>query len=750
MPLQSGSWLSFMKQLLNIQRSIPKEYAVQFEEYKDISAINRLQTAAWLGFTFAICMFGLDIYRYNIGEFHGYKQDLFYFHLVGVLFIVFAIHIGRNKEWIIQTRLRRGIVIWGMVLMCMIFLLAHSVVIYWERGTTILYLGYVFAFVWMFAMSNNERLVFLLVSTSAMGYAIITKTGITTEERIVSFIEVFFLTLMSFFFDAFDYQMKATNFLDKLQIEGEQKRIRQLEEFKSKFYTNLTHEFRTPLTLIIGMAREVAENPARWVKEGTDTIKHHADSLLQLINQMLDLSKIESGTLGVNMVQGNMVTFQGYIIDSFRGPAFSKKITLHYLTESDRIQMDYDPEKIKTIVGNLISNALKFSPEGTNIYVSLTEVNTGQQESIEIAIRDQGIGIPKEDIDHIFERYYQVNTDNQHSGTGTGIGLSLVHELIELFNGKISVTSTVGKGTQFKILLPITRRAPLINQEQYVIQANIQSISTPVTDEALWELNESSAGDPDVLIIEDNADVQRYLKICLGDLYQLHFSSGGAEGLKKAIDNVPDLILSDVMMPGIDGITLSKELKKNPATSHIPIILLSARADVASKVAGLESGADAYLTKPFDKDELRAQIQNLLDRFKEFHARYANPEKLETSPVNESVAVEDEFITRVRNVVHEHLDDADFSVHDLERKVFLSRSQLHKKLKALTGLSAMQFVSRIRLSIAREKLMKNGQSISEIAYEVGFSDPNYFTRVYTEEFGETPTATRNRFKTNII
>ena len=220
--------------------------------------------------------------------------------------------------------------------------------------------------------------------------------------------------------------------------------------------------------------------------------------------------------------------------------------------------------------------------------------------------------------------------------------------------------------------------------------------------------------------------------------------------MKKAIDNVPDLVLSDVMMPGMDGIALTKELKKNPATSHIPIILLSAKADVESKVAGLESGADAYLTKPFDKIELRAQVKNLLDRFEEFHQRYANPEQLDADPVTESQAVEDEFITRVRAVVLEHLDDADFAVHDLERKVFLSRSQLHKKLKALTGLSAMQFVSRIRLSIAREKLMKNGQSISEIAYEVGFSDPNYFTRVYVETFGETPSETRKSHKSNTL
>ncbi|MEO6132647.1 MAG: ATP-binding protein, partial [Saprospiraceae bacterium] len=441
----------------------------------------------------------------------------------------------------------------------------------------------------------------------------------------------------------------------------------------------------------------------------------------------------------------DIVSFTGYIIDSLRGQALQKQIHFHFLCNEEQIMMDYDPDKYTIILSNLVSNAIKFSPDNSNVYISLTQLKKNEKDQIEISVKDQGIGMNSEELNHIFERFYQVDNAISASGIGTGVGLSLVKELVQLFEGDIQVVSTSGKGTQFKVTLPVHTTSsletkiytPQLQSHQAVIPEADISNSDDIIDE--------QKDKPEILIIEDNMDVLKYLRICLGDLYTLIISKDGGDGIEKAIRTVPHLVLSDVMMPVKDGLTVCRELKHNPVTSHIPVILLSAKADAASRIAGLESGADVYITKPFEKDELRAQIQNLLDRFKDFHLRYANPESIPTEVKNESQEVEDEFLTRVRNLVHAHLDDNEFSVNDLERGVFLSRSQLHKKLKALTGLSAMQFVSRIRLNVAREKLKEDHGTISDIAYQVGYSDPNYFSRAYADEFMETPSETRKKF-----
>jgi len=699
-------------------------------------------------------MFGLDIFRQLHGDWdvekdHKWFVILFKFHLLGLLFLVPAVYITKSKDWIIQTQLRRGVVIWGMVALTIAFLLGQAVIVYLQRDELVMFLGYIFVGTWMFAMSHRERTLFAVISLAIMAVTIFWwKEDIDLNLRVTNFIEVLFLSIVAFMFDAFDYNNKVTTFLYQLQIKKEQERIKLLEEFKSRFFTNLTHEFRTPLTTIIGMSGEIAENPKRWAAEGTDMIRQNAKSLLSLVNQILDLSKIESGSLPARTVQGDIVSFTGYVIDSLKGLALIKKITLHFICNVDQMLMDFDPDKYTIILSNLISNAIKFSPENGNIYISLSRRKADGLDGAEISVKDNGIGIPADELDRIFERFYQVDTPISASGIGTGVGLSLAKELVQLFKGDIQVVSTPGKGTQFTVSLPITNNA-LLDNTVYVatgqpISANISDAES--NDSDLDRIGENQNGKPGLLIIEDNVDVLKYLQICLGDLYHITVAKDGGEGATLAINTVPDLILSDVLMPVKDGLMVCRELKNNPVTSHIPIILLSAKADAASRIAGLESGADVYMTKPFEKNELRAQIQNLLDRFSEYHLRYANPESIPEPGKGEPVEVEDEFITRIRTLVHDRLDDSDFSVNDLERGIFLSRSQLHKKLKALTGLSAMQFVSRIRLSTAREKLKSEIATISDIAYQVGYTDPNYFSRAYSDEFGETPSETRNNHR----
>ena len=736
---------------LKIRKDIPDELELEFIAFKDIKSIDRIQSAAWLGFALTICMFGLDIYRTKIGIFDKdpWYKWLFYFHLLGLLFLIPAIYISRYKPWIIKTRLRRGIVIWGMVVLTITFLLGQSVLIYLQREGLIMFLGYVFVASWMFAMSHKERTVFAFFSLSIMGATIVLNPSpdLPVSDRVTNFIEIFFLSTVAFIFDSFDFNLKLSNFMNQLKIKDEQERVVRLEEFKSRFFTNLTHELRTPLTMISGMAREIAEDPRRWATEGSEIIVRNSGNLLNLVNQILALSKIESGSLPLYMVKGDVVSYLGYVVDAFRGHALAKRIKLHFLSEEAEVIMDYDPDKYMTILSNLLSNAIKFTPEDGNVYVSLVFRQAQEDSFFEMTVRDTGIGIPQSELDHIFERFYQAQNELTGSGVGTGIGLSLVNELIKLLGGDIQVKSVIGKGTTFTVTLPwrtgeMSDGSPLLKED---IKSNVNFYLPPSPQEEI-QVEEIIDEKPDILIIEDNTDVIKYLNICLGDIYRITSCNDGLAGVEKAIEMVPDLILSDVLMPIKDGLAVCRELKKHPITNHIPIILLSAKVDPESRLAGLQSGADVYMAKPFDKHELRMQIHNLLDRRQVLHARYMEETMVTEPSTGDQPQPEDPFVVKARNIVFDHLDESEFSVLHLYRAVFLSRTQLHKKLKALTGMSATQFIRHIRLTKAREFLKSGDMNVTEIAYQVGFSDPNYFTRCYGEEFGESPSETRNHKK----
>ncbi|HSF87851.1 MAG TPA: ATP-binding protein [Saprospiraceae bacterium] len=735
--------------MLKIRKSLPKELEREFVTFKDIACIDRIQASAWIGFALTICLFGLDAYRKSSGELYTnpYYLPLFYFHFVGLLFLIPAIHITLHKKKIIQTRLRRGIVIWGMVVLTIVFMLGQSVLVYLDRGANVMFLGYIFVCSWMFAMSNTERILFVVGSILVMSVAIFHwEERLSTSWHLVSFLEITFLSATAFLFDAFDYNLNLSNFLSRREIEREQERISKLEEFKSRFFTNLTHELRTPLTIISGMATEISEDPKRWATEGSEVISRNAGNLLNLINQILALSKIESGSMPIHMVQGDIVSYLGYVVDAFRGHALAKRIKLHFLAEESEVIMDYDQEKYMTILSNLISNAIKFTPEDGNVYVNLVFRNMDKDSVFELTVRDTGIGIPQDELEHIFERFYQAQNELTGSGIGTGIGLSLVYELVKMLEGEIHVRSAKDKGTTFTISFPLRRQtsnpgAPVMKED---IRSNINFLMPSLPHDNIVNTEEVIDDKPDLLIIEDNPDVLKYLQVCLADYYRIATCTDGQQGIDKAIEMVPDLILSDVLMPVRDGLAVCRELKHHPVTNHIPIVLLSAKVDPESRLAGLESGADVYLVKPFDKKELRMLLHNLLERRHALHTRYSYTVTVPPTSEIDQREPEDPFIGKARAVVLEHLDETEFSVMHLYRAVFLSRTQLHKKLKALTGMSATHFIRHIRLSKAKELLKDPDLNITEIAYQVGFSDPNYFTRCFGEEFGESPSETRNR------
>ena len=514
------------------------------------------------------------------------------------------------------------------------------------------------------------------------------------------------------------------------KITQQAARLKELDEAKTNFFTNISHEFRTPLTVIMGMADRI-ERPER----AGQLIKRNARHLLTLINQILDLRKLESGDLNVRLIQGDVTTYLKYLMESFQSLAEDKDIRLIFESEPQTIVLDYDPEILLYIVFNLLSNALKFTPSGgevkLKVIVDTAEVNGYYQFSV----ADTGIGIPEKDLPRIYDRFYQVTDEQNTRGGGTGVGLHLVEQLVKLRAGTIHVESQLGSGTTFTVRMPYTQDADPVDR---VPSITLEEGGVPIAKPGLAEASDEMVDLPSLLVVEDNPDVREYLAINLESDYRLLFARDGIEGQKMAMENVPDIIVSDVMMPGMDGFTLCNHLKTNPITSHIPIVLLTAKADVDSRVTGLERGADAYLAKPFDKKELEAQLQNLLAIRQQLRARYAGLDLPEPT-TDTATQQEDQFITGLRETILDHISDEQFGVTELCREAAMSRTQLHNKLKSLTGSPTSHFIRHVRIRKAIALMADPDLNVGEIAMEVGISNPSYFSRIFTQETGLSPT-----------
>ena len=523
-------------------------------------------------------------------------------------------------------------------------------------------------------------------------------------------------------------------------------RTKELNEAKAHLYTNITHEFRTPLTVILGMNHKMNRyfkdrNSFRH-QEAANLVNRNGNQLLRLINQMLDLSKLESKSMLVEMEQGDIIFFIKYLFEAFESYAESKNIRLHFSRELESFQMDFDREKIQQIISNLLSNAIKFTPANGLITLHL---GLGKENTFLIKVQDSGMGIAKENLPFIFDRFYQAETpsNRQAVGIGTGIGLALTKELVNLLNGTIAVQSMVKEGTTFTILLPISKVAVLSKNTSLLIEktAIVPSFPKEAFSPSILLEDDAPNNQYQLLIVEDNTDVILYLKACLEEDYQLSFAQDGQAGIDKAIELVPDIIISDVMMPKKDGFELCATLKTDTRTSHIPIILLTAKATVADKIAGLEHGADAYLAKPFEPKELEVRLRKLLELRTQLQNRYING-TIPQADNNPAFQLEDEFLLKAKAIVLDNLDNTDFSVDLLCKSLFLSRQQVHRKLKALTGQSSQLFIRTIRLMEAKKLLETTNKSITEIAFDVGFREVSYFSRVFSETFGHAPSSLR--------
>ena len=515
--------------------------------------------------------------------------------------------------------------------------------------------------------------------------------------------------------------------------------LQDLDLLKSKLYANIAHEFRTPLTMIKGNAEEIVEQFDGETAVRANSIVKNSDKILFLVNQMLNLSKVEEGSIPMHYICTDLVAFVRQVADSFQEYADLRKLALHFHSECARLVMDIDAEKLEESLSNLLSNAMKYTPEGGDVSVTVGVPVKDEQgnETVEISVSDTGIGIPEDQLDKIFIRFYRVEDKRFPYQEGTGIGLTLVSEYLKMMNGSIRVKSAPDRGSEFIISLPV---------KQDAISKDVVSVKGKFTRMEALQVTHPGVFNghfnfPRLLIIEDNLELTEYLTGLLGDGYQVFTASNGNMGISKAVELVPDIILSDVMMPGKDGYQVCEELKRDFRTNHIPIVLLTARADTDSRIIGMECGADAYLTKPFDKKELMVCLHNLFIQREKIRLKYQS-NLFEKQPEEKSTELNNEFLNKTIRILEKNFCNEKFRIEDLYRKLCISRVQLHRKLTAITGQSASNFIRSFRLHKAQKMLLKTEMNISEIAYAVGFADPNYFTRAFVQEFGVTPSEAR--------
>lgn len=531
----------------------------------------------------------------------------------------------------------------------------------------------------------------------------------------------------------------------RLKLEKmESDKIREMDYFKNIFFTNIYHEFRTPLTLIISPLKEISELPelSGSLKKQIDLIYKNSLRLLKLINQLMDLSKIEAGHIQLNVSQRDIVAFARSIYEAFYYKAEDSGVSYHFHRSEERALVYFDSDKIEKIMYNLLSNAFKNTPSGGSVDVFLLiNAKQNQKQEFEIVVQDNGKGISLESQKRIFERYYTYSKD-AFKNPSTGIGLSLSNQLAIIHKGCIELESAPGKGSRFTIRIPASADDYL--NDSLLISAEIISNgntdvgqeSLPTSDNMYIETTDISH-ESLVLLVEDNEDLRLYISDRLSLNYSVLTASDGEEGLELAFEKLPDIIISDVMMPRMDGFELCKTLKEDERTSHIPIILLTAKANSESRMDGYKLGADDYISKPFEIGHLSVRIKNLIENRNALRQIFGKGLALAPGKVN-IPSMEEKFILSAIHSVESHMDDPTYNVDVLCQEIGMSRSQVFRKLKALTDFSPVEFIRMLRIKRAAQILSQNSNSISEIAYMVGFSDIDYFRKCFKSQFGVTP------------
>jgi signal transduction histidine kinase/ligand-binding sensor domain-containing protein/DNA-binding response OmpR family regulator len=543
-------------------------------------------------------------------------------------------------------------------------------------------------------------------------------------------------------------------FKAKQAILFEKEKILQLEKLNNKklqFFTNISHEFRTPLTLIINPLEDLLQTKklSPEIHSKLVTIHKSSDRLSRLINELMDFNKFQFNKVFLQVKKIELVAFIEEVISYFDEEANARNITIEFNPSVERLVDWLDPKMIEKIIFNIISNAFKFTPDDGFIRIGIDKeiiensivIDGEKVPTFLITIKDTGSGIQKKDINRIFDRFYQVNSLNKVYYGSTGIGLEVVKEFVELHKGKISVESQIGEGTQFTISFPLGNSfytdAEIVDETYVIEKQQSKKILEPIElDDDQEEETENVEKVYTVLIVEDNAELRNYLKQELSNTYKVIVALNGKRGYEMAIEKLPDLIVTDVIMPVMDGLQLCKKIKGDLKTSHIPLLMLSAKAMVKDRLEGIDSGADLYLSKPFEMDILKSSLAQLITSrqimFKKFYSGITKDGKEKTT------SLDNEFIQKTLQFITENISDSQLSVESLSSKLFLSRSQLYRKIKTLTGVSVNEFIRNVRLEKAKQIMESGYSSVSEVSFNVGFTSPSYFTKCYKIKYGEFP------------
>lgn len=509
----------------------------------------------------------------------------------------------------------------------------------------------------------------------------------------------------------------------KYQIIAEQQEkqnLRELNKIRTELYANLTHEFRTPLTIINGLSSELERKSSGVASSAIGAIRRNGEKMLRLINHLLQLNELEQNIIPLQPVGMDLVAQVRHLLLSYQSLAEQRGLRLELQTSLTALSISFDHDYLDTILGNILSNALKFTPAGGQVMIDIDEL--ADEQYFQIRITDTGKGIAKDELEHIFKRFYRSSSEQESSG----IGLAYVKALVERVNGSVQVKSTLGQGSCFILKFP-------------KLEPEVSSMKIPFPKESPSQ-HSARKNLPQLLIAEDNGELMQYLVSCVSDQYRILTANDGQAGIEQAIDKVPDIIISDVMMPRRSGFELVSELKADHRTSHIPIVLLTGKSDRHSRYTGLEYGADDYLAKPFDPYELRLRLRNLMRLQERWREKYGGGIWLRS----EAKDPETNFLLRLQQLFAQNIADENFGIQDLCKALGVSRTQLHNKLKALTGDSTSIYLRKLRLQRAQELLLNTQLRVGEITAQCGFRYRQHFTNYYTEFFGETPTQTRQR------
>lgn len=581
-------------------------------------------------------------------------------------------------------------------------------------------------------MQNTSLNIERNIQNRKMNKAKITLEHERAERRIENVTFAVIVLLLLGFFGFFLY-------IQRIQRRNH-KELKKMSSMRETFFTNITHEFRTPLTLILGLSQELQQEESEQIRERAESIERQGQGLLTLINQLLDISKIKSSVGESRTCRGNVTAHIAMIVDSYRDYASSRDIELTYQPQ-DQVEMSFVPDYVNKVFNNLLSNAFKFTPPQGKISITLWRAD----DSVCIDLSDTGHGMDQKTMEHAFDPFYQAESDSKY--IGTGIGLALVKQIVQASKGQISIESKLGEGTTFHIIVPI------INDQTAPEQTLSAATNTPLLPHQETDLQDSECEQDEscrLLVIEDNHDIAHYIGSQFEDHYSVSYATDGEEGFRKAVELVPDLIITDLMMPGVNGLELCRQIRSNEIVNHIPIIVVTAKVSEEERIKGIEAGADAYLTKPFNTTELRMMVERLLDSRKTLRQKFAQivvkgqePDESETNKLEEADIT---FLTKVAALVNQQISqNKNTNVEEVASSLCMSSRQLHRKLKALTSYAPSAYILRLKIRKACELMDADAEmSLTDVAYQSGFDTYSNFSRSFKSVCDISPSKYRDQ------